>query len=90
MIKIELKNVDQDYKKTIVAFLTIPFSPSEGATFDEVMSVAPLLAKIEAAEGSVEVTEEEHAIICDRFRNGRYQEISPGLFQMLKDITDGR
>lgn len=87
MITIELKNEDQDYQKTIVAFLTIPLEPSQGASYDEVMATAPLLEKVQAAEGSVELTEEEYVIICERFRNGRYQEISTGLYQMLRDIV---
>ncbi|MBT7878108.1 MAG: hypothetical protein HN738_08500 [Gammaproteobacteria bacterium] len=87
MMTIEFKTDDQDYKKTIIAFLTIPLEPSQGATYDEVMAVAPLLEKVQAAEGSIELTEEEHMIISERFRNGRYQEISTGLYQMLNDIV---
>ena len=84
---IELKNGDQDYKQTMIAFLTLPADPSQGATYDEVMAVAPLLERVQAAEGSIELTAEEHELIVFRFRNGRYREISTGLYQMLIDIV---
>jgi hypothetical protein len=84
---IAFKNEGQDYKKTIIAFLTIPFDPALGATFDEVMMTAPLLQRVTEAEDCIELNEDEHKMICDRFINGRYQEISLSLREMLIDIT---
>jgi hypothetical protein len=86
MIEIELKTEPQDYKRTIIAFLTIPFDPQQGATFDEVMAVGPVLEKASSAEGELELTEAEYEMIVARFRNGRYEQNSLDVYQMLKDI----
>jgi hypothetical protein len=87
-IPLKCLNEQCDYRRTIIAFLTIPLEPGQGATYDEVMETALLLQKAHDANDVLEVTEEEHAVIVARFKNGRYKEISMDTYTMLKDITD--
>lgn len=87
-IKLKCLNDECDYQKTIVAFLTIPFDPALGATYEEIMATAPLLEKVRSAENVLDVSDEEHEIIVARLKNGRYKNISMDTYTMLKEITD--
>lgn len=86
MVEINLKVFGHvNTRDTLIAFLTIPFDPKQGATFDEVLDCAPLLHKLQTSTdyAPIEVTVEQYEILMLRLRNGRYEKVSYPLFDLL-------
>lgn len=80
---------DLDYRKNIIGLLKIPFNPGVGASVAEMRVVIPLAEKIELAKEYIDLTDDEHQIIMDRFNNARFNPISQEIVDMVDYLEIG-
>lgn len=89
--------LDKDAKMTIVykdefmRLLMTPLDPAAGATFEEMLTVAPIVAKFKhlaADADSIHLEDAEHEELVKRLKNARYSIMTLEIVDMIRDTIN--
>lgn len=94
MKKILNRKIDNEGKELYFSFvvkaLALPENPNNGANFEEMMRVGPILTKVKNAldEDELLIEESEHEVIAAAMKRLPFQNNSMVVLDMLNDIIN--